>query len=155
MYIISRCLLGFDCKYNGGNNRNEDVVKFSQENAYVDVCPECAGGLPIPRVPSEIVVRNGERRVESQTGEDVTDYFIRGAERTWARVQKAMLEAGEPIEGAILKAKSPSCGVGTVYDGCFNGTLVEGNGFFTEVLLEHGIPVCTEKDFLEKMGSNK
>lgn len=152
MYIVSRCLLGVNCKYNGANNHCEDVVEFTQKYACVDVCPECAGGLKIPREPSEIVIRDGQRRVESRSGEDVTDCFLRGAQRSWEHIQEAIKETGDPVQGAILKAKSPSCGVGMVYDGQFNGTLVEGNGFLTELLLEKGIPVWTEKNFLEKIG---
>ena len=152
MYIVSRCLLGVNCKYNGANNHREDVVEFTRKHVCVDVCPECAGGLPIPREPSEIVIRDGQRRVESRRGEDVTDCFIRGAQRSWERIQAAIEETGEPVQGAILKAKSPSCGVGKVYDGQFNGTLVEGNGFLAELLLEKGIPVWTEKNFLEEIG---
>ncbi len=152
MYIISRCLLGVNCKYNGANNHREDVVEFTQKHTCVDVCPECAGGLKIPREPSEIVIRKGQKRVESRSGEDVTACFIRGAQQSWERIQEAIKETGEPVQGAILKANSPSCGAGMVYDGQFNGTLVEGNGFLTELLLEKGIPVWTEKNFLEKIG---
>lgn len=150
MFIVSRCLLGVNCKYNGGNNHCADVVKFIQDYAYVDVCPECAGGLPIPRVPSEIATIEGKERVVSQTGEDVTDAFIRGAERMLNRAVDVAEDAGEPLEGAILKAKSPSCGVGQVYNGQFDGTLVDGNGIFTRLLLERGIPVYTEKNLPER-----
>ena len=80
MYIISKCLLGENCKYNGGNNRSEDVVKFSHEHSYFGVCPECAGGLPTPRVPAEIVEQNGECRVVNRNGVDVTAEYVRGAE---------------------------------------------------------------------------
>ena len=151
MFIVSRCLLGVNCKYNGGNNHRPNVVEFLQNYAYVDVCPECAGGLPIPRVPSEIAVVDGAERVVSQTGKDVTEAFVRGAELMLERALEAARDAGEPIEGAILKAKSPSCGVGQVYDGHFDGTLVEENGIFTRLLLEQGIPVYTEKNFLDEL----
>lgn len=76
MYIISGCLLGHNCKYNGGNNRNEDVIRFCEEHEYLVVCPESAGNLPTPRPPAEKV---GNRILNSE-GEDVTEKFLKGAE---------------------------------------------------------------------------
>ena len=144
MYIISRCLLGFDCKYNGGNNRNEELIEFCRTHDYVTVCPETAAGLPTPRVPSEITdveIRDGKSifTVMSRDGNDMSESFEYGARLSLASV---MCEAGSRkdhkgiIEGAILKANSPSCGTGIVYDGTFSGTLTKGLGVFADMLID-------------------
>ena len=140
MYIISRCLLGFDCKYDGGNNRNEDVIEFCRTHDYVTVCPETAGGLTSPRDPAEIVpVEDGWFKVLTKNGEDVTRAFDKGAQLSLSSVlvEQASRKRGScQIEGAILKSRSPSCGSGAVYDGSFSGTLTGGNGLFTDKLIE-------------------
>lgn len=146
MYIISKCLLGVNCKYNGGNNACKEVIDFCKTHRYIAVCPECAGGLPIPRIPSEIKISGDEKRkVFNEEGKDVTKEFILGSEKSYNEAVEFSKEVGEPIEGAILKAKSPSCGYGEVYDGNFKGVLTAGNGIFTELLLNQGIEVFTEK----------
>jgi uncharacterized protein YbbK (DUF523 family) len=142
MYIVSACLLGKNCKYSGGNNRDDRVIRFSETHRVIPVCPETEGGLKAPREPAE---RVGDR-VLSRSGEDWTAYFKRGAETCWERAQKEAEQAGEPIEGAILKARSPSCGSGKIYDGSFPGTITDGNGCFAEILISCGIPVKTEED---------
>ena len=140
MYIISRCLLGFDCKYNGGNNKNDDVIEFCRTHDYVTICPEVAGGLPVPREPAEIVPLDEEYfKVLSKSGKDVTRAFDEGAEFSLSSV---LVEQGSrkhgtcKIEGAILKAHSPSCGSGTIYDGTFSKKLTGGNGIFTDKLID-------------------
>ena len=140
MYIISRCLLGFDCKYDGGNNKNEDVIEFCRTHDYVTICPETAAGLPSPRVPAEIVpVEDGYFKVLSRNGEDLTRAFDEGAKLSLASV---LVEHGSrkrgtcQIEGAILKSRSPSCGSGVIYDGSFSKKLTGGNGLFTDKLIE-------------------
>ena len=140
MYIVSRCLLGHKCKYDGGDNRNEDIIEFCGIHDYVTVCPETAAGLPSPRVPAEQTFgSDGCLKVIDRNGEDVTDIFDYGARLSLASV---MVEAGSRacrcgiIEGAILKANSPSCGAGAVYDGTFTHTLRGGNGIFTDMLIE-------------------
>ena len=137
MYIISRCLLGINCKYDGGNNANQDVIEFCKNHSYTTVCPEEAAWLDIPRDPAEIVDPNPETfKILDKSGKDLTDDFMSGTR--WS-LKSAELEAGtlqEPIEGAILKANSPSCGYGKVYNGKFDGTLIDGNGLFVELLLD-------------------
>ncbi|MDD6154743.1 MAG: DUF523 domain-containing protein [Eubacteriales bacterium] len=145
MFIISACLLGMDCKYNGGNNRNEAVIRFAETHSHVVVCPETAGGLERPRPPAE---RQGDRIVNKE-GLDVTEYFRRGAELSLKKVLEESERSGEPIEGAILKANSPSCGSGMIYDGSFTGNKVPGDGCFTELLKARGIEVLTEKNLVE------
>lgn len=147
MYIISKCLLGENCKYDGGNNYCDEVVKFCENHQYFAVCPECAGGLTIPRIPSEIMVQDdGTKKVFNQEGKDVTREFILGSKKSYNEAVKFSEKVGEKIEGAILKAKSPSCGCGQVYDGTFTGMLTEGNGIFADILIDIGIKIFTEKD---------
>lgn len=142
MYIISGCLLGHNCKYDGGNNKNEDVIRFCEEHEYIVVCPESAGRLPTPRPPAEKV----GNRILNCKGEDVTEEFLRGAEISYKMCMQMAAMKGEPIEGAILKANSPSCGYGRIYDGSFSGTLVDGNGVFAAMLHSQGVEIITEKE---------
>lgn len=136
--IISACLLGVDCKYDGGNNRlsDEKLSKLREEYELIPVCPEAYGGLTTPRAPSER--QNG--KVVSKTGADVTAEYERGAQAALylARLFGAQL--------AILKENSPSCGSGTIYDGSFSGTLTEGDGVTSELLKKHGITVIGESE---------
>ena len=142
MYIISKCLLGENCKYNGGNNRNEAVIRFCSNHSFYGACPEERGGLPCPRPPAEYC---GDRIINCE-GKDVTEYFLKGAELEF---MSAAAEAGkreEVIEGAILKAKSPSCGKDRIYDGTFSGTLTEGDGAFVRILRKENIKIISEKE---------
>ena len=145
MYIVSGCLLGHNCKYNGGNNANEEVIKFCETHRHVAVCPECAGKLPTPRPPAEI---RGPRVINIE-GKNVTEEFRIGAEISLNTALQLARITGEEIEGAILKANSPSCGFGQIYDGTFTGTLVEGNGIFAEMLHGEGIEIITEKETIK------
>lgn len=142
MFIISGCLLGHNCKYNGGNNRNEAVIEFCQNHEYITVCPESAANLPLPRPPAEKV----GSRIMSKDGDDLTEKFLKGAEISLKTCMQLAALKNEPIEGAILKANSPSCGAGKIYDGTFSGRLVEGNGVFATMLKAQGIEVITEKE---------
>ena len=134
--MISRCLMGDNCRWDGGNNLVPELRELYERGLAVPVCPEQLGGLSTPRLPSEI---RGDR-VIMHDGTDVTDNFRRGAERALAIGLK------QGCACAVTKAKSPSCGCGTVYDGTFTGTLVPGDGIFVQMLKEAGIPVRTEKD---------
>ena len=142
MYIISSCLLGQNCKYNGGNNRCQEVIDFCAEKKYIMVCPESAAKLPCPRPPAERI----GNKVINDRGKDVTAAFEKGAQLSLGTCTTLAGFSGETLEGAILKANSPSCGCGKIYDGTFSGTLTDGNGVFTELLINEGIPVITEKD---------
>ena len=132
--LISACLLGRNCKYNGGNNYTPLVEALKARYDLVPVCPECFGGLPIPHEPSE---RVGDK-VLSKSGEDVTEPFRRGAEKTLA----AAIQQG--VTRAVLKERSPSCGSGSIYDGTFTGTVVPGNGVAAELLLSRGVVIYGE-----------
>ena len=132
--IVSACLLGRNCKYSGGNNRNEAVLSYVKGREVIPVCPEVAAGMPVPRPPVEL--RKG--RVISCEGKDLDAVYRAGVARTLEAL------AGEEIECAILKAKSPTCGVHEIYDGTFSGTLCEGYGVCAQLLLENGIAVYGE-----------
>lgn len=137
MLLVSQCLTGACCRYDGGTNLMPWVKALVEAGEAVSVCPEVLGGLPTPRCPSEL---QPDGRVVNRQGEDVTAAFREGAARALAIGQ------AQGCTGAILKARSPSCGVGEVYDGTFSHTLTPGNGIFAQLLLENGIPVRTEED---------
>ena len=143
--LISACLLGRNCKYNGGSNYTPLVEELKERYDLVPVCPECLGGLPIPHEPSE---RVGDK-VLSKTGADVTAAFQRGAERTLSIAR----EAG--VQRAVLKERSPSCGCGSIYDGTFTGAVAPGSGVAAELLLADGIEIFGESRIGELLGSGK
>ena len=127
--MVSACLLGQKCKYNGGDNYSEAVAEYIKGHEIIPVCPEVEGGLPTPRIPSEIV--NGV--VTNAEGENVDREFRKGAELC---LKKAL---EEHVDLAILQSRSPSCGVNQIYDGTFTGKLISGKGVFARLLEENGI----------------
>ena len=126
--MVSACLTGENCKYNGGNNRNEKVLQMMAEHEVITVCPEQMGGLPTPRVPSEI--KDGV--VTAKDGRIVEKEFRAGAAKC---LEIAMCEKPDLI---VLQSRSPSCGVKQRYDGTFTGTLVDGSGVTAQLLMKHG-----------------
>lgn len=134
--VVSACLLGRCCKYNGGSNRSEAVLRYVQGREVIAVCPEQLGGLPTPRVPAEIVV--GE--VHNACGESVDAAFREGARRALALLE------GEDVELAILQPRSPSCGAKEIYDGTFSRRLIPGQGVFARLLMERGVRVLEPDD---------
>lgn len=142
MYLISACLAGVNCKYNGGNNECEQIRELLRDKKYVLVCPEELGMLPTPRPPAELT----KGRVIDKNGEDVTDNFIHGAEKALEIAEKRSAELNQKIELAILKANSPSCGCGKIYDGTFSGRIIKGDGETTKLLKKNGIKVISEED---------
>ena len=135
--LISACLLGHPCRYDGRSKPCGKVMALAEEYNLIPICPEVLGGLPTPRVPSEIV---GDR-VLMRDGRDVTENYRRGAERALE------IAAENGCTVAILKSRSPSCGKGEVYDGTFSGTLTDGDGIATKMLSDAGILVLTEETF--------
>ena len=129
--LVSACLLGINCKYSGGNNRLPEAEALAARFELVPICPEQLGGLPTPRPCAE---RVGER-VLTRTGEDVTEAFRLGAERT------AEIARSGGVRRALLQERSPSCGCGTVYDGTFSGTLTAGRGVTAALLEKNGVEV--------------
>jgi uncharacterized protein YbbK (DUF523 family) len=134
--MVSACLAGENCKYDGGNNRNEKVLRLMAENDVIRVCPEQLGGLPTPRVPSEI----REGIVTARDGRIVDREFRAGAQRC---LEIALRERPDLI---ILQSRSPSCGVKQRYDGTFSGTLTYGAGVTAELLMENGFRCIDVED---------
>lgn len=145
--LVSACLLGINCRYDGGNSRNEQVLRLMEHYHLVPVCPEQLGGLKTPREPAECrACHEGEKeevRVVAKTGEDVTESFDKGA------AEALKLAKLYECKTAILKERSPSCGFGMIYDGTFSGNKVPGNGRTAKLLAQNGIRVLGEGSALE------
>jgi uncharacterized protein YbbK (DUF523 family) len=136
MIIVSACLAGVNCRYDGGTKPCAAVIRLVAEEQAIPVCPEQLGGLPTPRLPAEQV---GEKVIRKD-GLDVTAEFMRGAREA---LKIARLVGAKT---AILKARSPSCGSGKIYDGSFTGRLVDGDGVFAGLCKKEGIEVRTEEE---------
>ncbi|MFH1190444.1 MAG: DUF523 domain-containing protein [Candidatus Omnitrophota bacterium] len=145
-FIVSACLAGVNCTYNGKNKLKARIRDMVVEGLAVCVCPEMAGGAPLSRERCEISggdgrgVLSGHARVKTVSGKDITRRMISGAENTLKIAKKS------GVKLAIMKSKSPSCGRGMIYDGTFRGNLRRGDGVTTALLREHGIRVYNEKD---------
>ena len=135
--LVSACLTGDNCKYNGGNNLNPALVEFLTAHEVVKVCPEVLGGLATPRAPAEI--QKGQ--VVNTEGRNVTKEFEAGAQRAFEIVEK-----GKP-DLIILQSRSPSCGVKQIYDGSFSGRKIEGQGLFTALCIKAGYKVLDIEEF--------
>lgn len=146
MILVSACLLGINCKYNGDNNKNEKVMEYLKDKQFVLVCPEQLGGLSTPRIPSEIEKLDGNAVLKNKTkvinnqGHDVTANYLSGANET---LKIAQLYG---CREAILKESSPSCGSNCIYDGNFSGSKISGVGVTTALLKSKGIKVISEKE---------
>ena len=152
MKLISACLCGVNCKYNGGNNLHPYYLKLLRQGDFIPVCPEQLGGLPAPRSACEVVggtgedVINGHAQVRTRAGQDLTDVFLKGAQETLS----IAIQTG--IDGAILQSRSPSCGHGKIYDGTFTGKIINGDGVTTALLKKNGIKVWNDQDYLFEKG---
>lgn len=135
---ISACLCGDNCKYNGGNNVNESLMSLLKNHTLIKVCPEVMGGLDTPRIPSE----QKEDKVYNKIGEDVTEYFQKGAMIALNKCQDSQI--------AILKSRSPSCGIDEIYDGSFTKTLIKGDGVFVKELKKQNIFIISSDEFVKK-----
>ncbi|MGO3796407.1 MAG: DUF523 domain-containing protein [Pauljensenia sp.] len=137
--LVSACLAGLPCRYDGRSKPDPEVVALVASGAALPACAEQLGGLDTPRPPAEIVggdghdVLAGRARVLTDSGEDVTEDFLRGARAT------AGLAREHGVEAAVLQARSPSCGCGRIYDGTHSGTLVDGDGVLAALLQTRGI----------------
>jgi Uncharacterized conserved protein len=134
--MVSACLAGENCKYNGGNNRNKKVEALFNGNRIIPICPEVMGGLSTPRVPSEIV----HGIVMNKDGVNVDREYRCGAEMALKIAER------EQPDLVILQSRSPSCGVKQRYDGTFTGTLIDGPGLTAELLMRHGFRVVDVED---------
>ena len=141
MILVSACLAGIDCAWDGKNRAALEIRELVDKKLAVAICPEVLGGRTIPRMRTEIKdgsgddVLNGRAKVYDESGKDVTGEFLKGA--------YAALEIAKEyhVKKAILKSKSPSCGIGKIYDGSFEGDLVDGDGVTAALLKRAGI-VC-------------
>lgn len=136
---VSACLLGENCKYNGGNNYSKKLVEFLKGKHFISICPEVMGGLPIPRKPAEIV--DGEVKLEN--GSSVDYEFKKGAQIALDKV------IDNQVDLVILQSRSPSCGVNNIYDGSFSGKLIDGKGVFAKLLVDNGIDVIDVEDLYD------
>lgn len=140
MIIISACLCGCNCKYNGKNNKNEKCLNLFKEGKAILVCPEQLGGLSTPRIPCEIIKKEGNLTVINKLGEDLMENFNKGAEEAFKLAK--LINA----KFAILKDGSPSCGSNFIYDGNFNGTKILGEGLTAKLLKKNGIKIFSENE---------
>ncbi len=139
-YIVSACLVGINCKYDGKNNYSKKIEDLVYKGEAIPVCPEILGGLSTPRVPCEIIKKSSETKVINADGVDQTSNFIKGAEATL----KIALAVG--ADSAIFQKRSPSCGVYEIYDGTHSNVLIKGQGITSKLLKENGLKVITEDD---------
>ena len=137
MIIVSACLCGDNCKYDGKNNYSGKVMEFLSSREFIKVCPEIIAGLGTPRTPCEI--RDG--KVISMKEDDLTEKFIFGARQVLELAIKSNCTL------AILKDKSPSCGVNRIHDGTFKGVLMDGMGFTASLLRKNGFKILSELDY--------
>jgi Uncharacterized conserved protein len=159
LIVISACLCGVNCRYNGKSSLDEKALKILKEDKALLICPEELGGMNTPRNPHEIKggtgadVLDGKAVVIGNEGEESTDRFIKGAKEAYRIAKNA------DVKFAILKSRSPSCGHGKIYDGNFNGNKIDGNGVTAELFMRNGISVITEEELdenlVEKILDNK
>lgn len=152
MLVISECLGGVLCRYDGGAKTIESLKSRLDKSEAVAVCPEVLGGMSTPREPSEIVggngfdVWNGKAKVLSKSGKDVTEQFKQGAIAAYEKI------SGLGIDCVVFKANSPSCGSSQVYDGTFSGSKIPGPGVTGAYFINHGLKVISEEEWLAEQG---
>ncbi|SPF35712.1 conserved hypothetical protein [Candidatus Desulfosporosinus infrequens] len=150
MIIVSACLLGLNTKYDGSTNAQALLQKYCSLGKFIPVCPEQLGGLSTPRVPVEIIggagqdLLSGRCVVQGKQGEVVSAEFILGAKEV------IKIVAMVTVTAAILKERSPSCGVNFIYDGSFSHQIKSGQGVTAALLKEHNIPIYSEEDLTEE-----
>ncbi len=137
--LISACLFGVNVKYNGGNNKLKSLSKLSKKYKLIPFCPEVEGGLPTPRLPSEIVSFKPIKIVNNKN-QNVTNEFLKGASKALALCRKLN------IKKALLKENSPSCGSNYIYDGSFSKVLKKAQGITSSLLSQNGIKIFNENN---------
>ncbi len=135
MKLCSACLLGIRCRHDGQSKANKKILQIAKDEILIPVCPEQLGGRPTPREQTEIK----GKRVLTKSGKDVTDQFKKGASEV-LRIVKTF-----NIKKAILKQRSPSCGVGKIYDGTFSNKVIDGFGVTAQLLKDNNIDVVSEE----------
>jgi uncharacterized protein YbbK (DUF523 family) len=148
MKLVSACLLGIKCRYDGGDKSNKKIIELGKKEILIPVCPEQLGGLPTPRMPPREIqngsgndVLDGKCKVLNKNGEDFTEDLVRGAEEV-LKIAKMF-----NIKEFISRKRSPSCGCGKIYDGTFSGKIIKGDGVTTALLKKNEIKVISEGDF--------
>ncbi|MGI6567738.1 MAG: DUF523 domain-containing protein [Firmicutes bacterium] len=155
VYLVSACLAGARTRFDGGARLDPELLQLVREGRAVPVCPEQLGGLATPRPPAEILggdgfdVLAGTARVVTCDGQDVTAAYLKGAEEILRLAQTWQ------AAGAVLKARSPACGSGEIYDGSFQGSLKPGFGVAAALLAQAGLPVFSEKSWRDSHGSDQ
>ena len=139
--LVSACLLGENCKYNGGNNYSDAVAEYVKNMEVIPVCPEMEAGFGCPRIPMEIV----DGVLINRDGVNLDAPMAQAISRILKSIE------GQGIECAVLKSRSPTCGVRQVYDGTFSGKLVSGMGLFAKALSEQGIRVLDSEEVFAKI----
>lgn len=134
--LVSACLMGRNCKYNGGNNYSSELAELLKGKEVIEVCPEVAAGMSVPRPSVEIV----EGVITDINGKDVDAVYRQGVTKVMAQLE------GEDIEFAVLQSRSPTCGVKQIYDGTFSKRLIEGRGILAEALVKAGYRVIDVED---------
>lgn len=142
--LVSACLVGDNNRYDGKNSLNKDVMSINDSFDFILVCPEVDGGLPIPRPRAEIV----KSHVVNENNRDITSKYIAGIDKLMVIIKYF------GIKQAILKEKSPACGVHQIYDGTFHKKLIDGSGLLTRKLQEMGIKVYSENDIEQFKADN-
>lgn len=146
MILVSSCLEGIECRYNGSHAASEKIRKLVDEKKAVMACPELLGGFSTPREPAEIIggtgedVLNGTAKIVTASGEDVTELYMEGAAKTLAYAKEINASA------VILKENSPSCGSGFIYNGTFSGKKITGSGVTAALLKQAGYRVISENE---------
>jgi uncharacterized protein YbbK (DUF523 family) len=134
--LVSACLTGCNCKYNGGNNYNQRVADYLKDKEVIEICPEMLAGLGAPRSPAEIA----DGVVITRDGKNPDKEFREGVTRALETIR------GEDIGLIILQSRSPTCGVNRIYDGSFSGKLIPGQGLFADALIKLGYKVIDAED---------
>ena len=129
--LVSACIMGENCKYNGKNNYNSKIAAFLDDKEIIMICPEILSGLGTPRNCAEIV----NDKIVDIKGNDVDEEYRRGIDLALEKIQD------EQIDSSILQSRSPTCGVHQIYDGCFFGVLIKGQGLFAKELILKGFKV--------------
>ena len=137
---ISACLLGHRCRYDGTDKRNDELIKLLDGHELIPVCPESSAGFTVPHEPIEL--KDNKAYLKDET--DVTEQLYKGCLKC--------LKMIEDCDFVILKSKSPSCGYKKIYDGSFNGILIDGNGMFTDLCLQNDMKVFSENDLYQIRG---
>lgn len=135
--LVSSCLVGTNCKCDGGNNKNEKLINYLKNKEVILVCPEQLGGLSTPRVPAERI----KEKVVTKDNKDVTENYKKGAEEVLKLAKKFQ------VKKAILKSRSPSCGKDKIYDGSFSHNLIDRHGVCAELLIKNGIEVISSDEW--------